>query len=544
MTRPYGPTSTDAPHLSTRSAWVHIGIALLAYSVAWYLGFWYWALPVGVLFAAAWLLPYRWWPAWVVAATLQATMLDMLYQRFTEQPPWPSLLHYILGMLAPPLLAMLGAILLHRGSGDSGRRAGMNGIVRLHLAALLVATLFAAKDLVYVLADGKVIDIDQRTGQILSTTHLATLNDAAALIPFALSHFIGAYIGVMLLVPLAMWWRTRSAQTRNRDILTFTAKYLLPVALAYLLLSDYFARAQAGEILRLLLLVAIMVAAMKEGWRGASLATLTVSLVIGVQDHLGTNPVHPLLLQSFIAITGSMGLLLGAARDELIRRDVEMSRLTHRLRETARRNQTQADNLRRWITSEMHDEVGQNLTALQMQLKLAENSSGLPALFAPMRQIIGHMRASVSTLLVGLRPAGLDEFGLCRTLNEGSIRQLMQAAGVDYHVRLRGDVHALERLPEAAQISLYRIVQEAATNTLRHAHASRFDVHLRIRAHEGTVQVVLRCADNGIGMVPGRRRPGGIGLDGIEDRVLSLGGRLRIHGDAHGTRLLVVLDLP
>ena len=81
---------------------------------------------------------------------------------------------------------------------------------------------------------------------------------------------------------------------------------------------------------------------------------------------------------------------------------------------------TQADDLRRWITSEVHDELGQNLTALQMQVKLAESASGQPGLFASMREIIGHMRASVSVLLGSLRPAGLDEFGLHRTLDEGA----------------------------------------------------------------------------------------------------------------------------
>lgn len=541
MTCSAGPAPSSPFRLSTRHALSRIGAALIAYAIAWQLGFWHWALPVGVLFVATWALPYRWWPVLVLAATLQGTLLDLLYQQFTEQPAWPSALHFMLGMVAPTLLVIPGVTLLRHQGDELGRPVDMPRVARLHVAALLVASLCALKDLAYVLADGQLIDIDQRQGTIISVHALGTADDLAILTPFVISHFIGAFVGIMLLAPLAMWWSTRQAQPHNRDILAFTATWLMPTAAAYLLLAEQFALMQASEILRLPLLVAVIVAALRHGWRGAALAIVLVSVTVGVQDHLGSVRVQPILLQSFIAIAGAMGLLFGAARDELSQRDREMTRLAERLRDTAHRNQTQADDLRRWITSEVHDEVGQNLTALQMQLKLAENASGQPGLFAPMREIIGHMRASVSALLGSLRPAGLDEFGLRRTLDEGSIRQLMQAAGVAYNVRLRGDVRLLERLPDDVQVSIYRIVQEAATNTLRHAGADRFDVGLRIGNTGNTIQVVLRCVDNGNGIDHTWRGRGGIGLNGIEDRVLSLGGKMRFRSSSRGAHLLAVL---
>ena len=515
---------------------------MVAYAIAWQLGFWHWALPIGVLFVAAWGLPARWWPLLVLATAVQGTLLDLLYQHFTEQPAWPSLWHFMLGMVAPALLVLPGVALLRYQGDELGRPVDVPRIARLHIAALLVAGLYMLKDLVYVLADGQLIDIDQRHGTVASVHVLGTASDAAILTPFAISHFIGAFVGIMLLSPLAIWWSTRGAQPHNRDILVFTATWLLPTAAAYLLLAESFSLIQASEILRLLLLAAVVVASLKHGWRGAALAAVLVSVTVEVQDHLGSTHVQPILLQAFIAIVGAMGLLFGAARDELLRRDWEMTQLAERLRDTARRNQTQADDLRRWITSEVHDEVGQNLTALQMQVKLAENASGQPGLFAPMREIISHMRTSVSMLLGSLRPAGLDEFGLRRTLDEGSIRQLMGAAGVVYRVRLSGDDRLLERLSDQVQVSIYRIVQEAATNTLRHAGADRFDVALRIGTAGNSVRVFLRCADNGKGLHHAQRSRGGIGLDGIDDRVLSLGGKMRFRITRRGAHLLVVLE--
>ncbi len=80
---------------------------------------------------------------------------------------------------------------------------------------------------------------------------LGTPNDAALLVPFALSHFIGVFVGIMLVVPLAMWWCTRRSESRNWEILLAGAKWLAPVAVAYLLSAEWFAHMQAAELLRL-----------------------------------------------------------------------------------------------------------------------------------------------------------------------------------------------------------------------------------------------------------------------------------------------------
>lgn len=499
-----------------------------------------WDISEGIAFAAFWSLPGRWWLWLSLAFVSQGTLIDAWRQSFNELPVWPSLWHYFLGTITPNIFTMIGVGWLRRHGDELDRPAKIAGIARLHVAALLVAALFAIKDLVYVITEGQVGEI-LTGGMIANMVPLGTPNDAALLVPFALSHFIGVFVGIMLVVPLAMWWCTRRSESRNWEILLAGAKWLAPVAVAYLLSAEWFAHMQAAELLRLLLLVTVVVFALQYGWRGAALAAFVVSLAVAVQDHMGSTAVQPLLLQSFIAIAGAMGLMFGAARDELTLRTREMGELADRLRDTARRNQTQADELRRWITSEVHDEMGQNLTALQMQIRLAENESGRPALFAPMREIAGHMRKSVSTLLGSLRPAGIDEFGLGRTLAEGSIAQLLRAAGMTYSLRISGDADALERLPDEAQVTLYRIVQEAATNALRHANASRFRVGLRVCSCGGSTGIVLCCADDGVGINPTGRRTGGLGLHGIEDRVIAIGGRLRIRGSGHGTSILAVI---
>jgi two-component system sensor histidine kinase UhpB len=297
-----------------------------------------------------------------------------------------------------------------------------------------------------------------------------------------------------------------------------------------------------------LLLPTVAWLAFRGGWRGAACGLSTASVLIAVLGRTHGDFTATREGQVLLVVAGTVLILLGVAIEslrirerELARRNDELDRLAKQLRETARRNQTQADDLRRWITGEVHDEVGQNLTALQMQIKLAENRTNEPQAFAPMREIVGHMRNAVSTLLNQLRPAGIDEFGLRRTLAEGSVAQLLRLAGVEYRLHIGGHADALDALPDEAQVSLYRIVQETATNALRHARATRFAVRMRVRRLGDGVHVVLRCADNGSGIDPDRRRAGGIGLEGINDRVASHGGRLRISSNAHGTRILAVI---
>lgn len=148
------------------------------------------------------------------------------------------------------------------------------------------------------------------------------------------------------------------------------------------------------------------------------------------------------------------------------------------------------------------------------------------------------MRRAVSGLLASLRPAGLDDFGLAHALREGTIRSLLDASGIAFDVRIDDTEGRLDRLDDGTQTALYRIAQEAATNAARHANATRVRLRVRIRPD----RILLGIDDDGRGLDLTDRTTR-IGLQGIRDRVLAIGGRLRLHGDASGTRLWVRVPL-
>lgn len=293
--------------------------------------------------------------------------------------------------------------------------------------------------------------------------------------------------------------------------------------------------------------------ALRSGWRGVAVSLPVAGIAVATVSIASGNTALATQVQLFLVVVGVASLLLGASVDELSARNSvlelansRLDRASEELREAARRNLGLSEDVRRWITSELHDELGQNLTALQTRLKLAEREAGASDQFAPAWDIIAHMRQSVSGLMASLRPAGLDEFGLASALQGGAIRELAESAGLAYRIRIEDDDNLLDRLGNDTQTAIYRIVQEAATNAVRHAGARRIDVALRARYVARYIRIGLSVCDDGRGIAAAtdKLHKPGIGLQGIRDRVLVLGGRLRLHSNAGGTQLIVGLQVP
>lgn len=201
---------------------------------------------------------------------------------------------------------------------------------------------------------------------------------------------------------------------------------------------------------------------------------------------------------------------------------------------------------RRLIARELHDGIGQVLTALRIDLGLiADMLPGAPgtaaARLAETRAQVGDLMNDVRRISAELRPSMLDDLGLLPTLNwlaEGFTRRL----GIPVAVRAG-------RWPEHAdpdvEIGLFRIVQEAVNNAVKHAGARRIDVRLAARGGDALLDV----ADDGEGFDVERvlRGPGGTlgsGLRGMRERVVQLGGEMQIVSQpGKGTTLHVRIPL-
>lgn len=191
------------------------------------------------------------------------------------------------------------------------------------------------------------------------------------------------------------------------------------------------------------------------------------------------------------------------------------------------------------IARELHDEVGQELTALALHLRALDDEVTSPTGVARLdvvRQALADTSTNLRELAVELRPSGLREHGLPSAIERQAAR-LNETTGIVVDVA----VGAIPTdLPDAIEIGLFRVVQEALTNVARHSGAANASVIANRRG--GRLRVVIE--DDGCGFDPSTPSER-LGLAGIRERVALLGGSLRIESDTSGgTTVIVELEVP
>lgn len=234
----------------------------------------------------------------------------------------------------------------------------------------------------------------------------------------------------------------------------------------------------------------------------------------------------------------------GVIRDVTRRKRAEeaVRRSYHQLRALSARV-TEAQELERTaIAREVHDELGGALTALCIDIAWIRKRLGadpekhekLLARLAAMGGIVESTLERVRQISAELRPQLLDQLGLVAAI-EWQAGEFQSRTGIRCHVRA-DDV----QVPRRVSTSLFRIVQECLTNVARHSGARSVDLRLS-NERKG---LVLRVQDDGAGISrDAARNPASLGLVGIQERALLLGGRARVRGGDGGTRVTVTLPL-
>ena len=189
---------------------------------------------------------------------------------------------------------------------------------------------------------------------------------------------------------------------------------------------------------------------------------------------------------------------------------------------------------RRRLSRELHDETGQALTSILLGLKGIEDAQGTDrflAALADLRAMAVATLQDVRRLAVELRPKALDDFGLVAALDRLTTTFTEQTGIVAHLESQLPDA----RLPSEIETVLYRVVQEALTNVVKHAQAQHVSVLLHARP--GKVAVVIE--DDGRGIAENDGSGDGIGLMGMRERVALVGGRLELESSGNGTTIVV-----
>jgi len=195
---------------------------------------------------------------------------------------------------------------------------------------------------------------------------------------------------------------------------------------------------------------------------------------------------------------------------------------------------------RRRIARELHDSLGQYLVGLKLNMDMVRQSPTRQDLWTQVDQLMQRCIAEVRTLSYLLHPPTMDAAGFV-----SATRWFVEGYGQRSGVKVTLDTpEDLGRLPDAIELALFRVLQEALTNVHRHSGAS--EAHVLVRQNSN--HLVLEVRDNGRGLPEDILRKfddtgagTGVGLGGIRERARELGGKLTLQSDSSGTLLSIVI---
>ena len=242
------------------------------------------------------------------------------------------------------------------------------------------------------------------------------------------------------------------------------------------------------------------------------------------------------LIVAFLATrhAGRLEARLALQRKEEELHQHELERLSSKLM------QAQEDERRR-IARELHDEIGQALSAIKLELAVVEKQglSRATTSLAEARTITERALQQVRDMSQLLHPSMLDDLGLPEATT-WHLNGFSRRTGINTGLTVE---NVAGRMPSAVEICIYRVIQEAVTNVARHAQATT--CHVEIRGVAGAVRVTVE--DNGRGFnaqAPASADRRGLGLISVRERVATLGGTLHVDSrTGEGTRLTVELPL-
>jgi signal transduction histidine kinase len=193
---------------------------------------------------------------------------------------------------------------------------------------------------------------------------------------------------------------------------------------------------------------------------------------------------------------------------------------------------------RKRISDEIHDSIGQLLSAINLQarhVKSQAGKNGSEADFNALLELITHTIDEVRQVSHRISPMMLYDFDLETSLRE-LVRQL--TAGTETTIKLELPDHPYQ-MNKQSEIGLYRITQELANNAIKYAHASVIQIALRVNGNRLSLQV----DDDGIGFIRSQHRSKGIGLHNVEMRARSLHGKFSLHSKP-GLGTSALIDIP
>ena len=260
--------------------------------------------------------------------------------------------------------------------------------------------------------------------------------------------------------------------------------------------------------------------------------------VVYLQNDIWETMITALILGAIIA--GTSVVRISSLEKESAVHQRASAQAEERLRLLSQQLVSSQEQERKALSRELHDEIGQLLTALRMELGNLERGRGQGADVDPhldqAKKLAESTLRTTRDIAMGLRPAMLDVLGLGAAL-EWQAREFSRRYNTPIRLEVDGD---LRDVPDPHRTYVYRIVQEGLTNCARHAQAK----NIHVKLEDSSTRLAVLVEDDGVGFDKHAGVAYGLGLLGITERVRELRGQLSIDSEpGKGTRIAVELPL-
>ncbi|MDC9588667.1 signal transduction histidine-protein kinase/phosphatase UhpB [Xenorhabdus sp. XENO-10] len=371
----------------------------------------------------------------------------------------------------------------------------------------------------------------------LSIAFLVSLTGGVMLVP--LCYLVWHYLFQNIWLPLTANLVSHQIQFHLKHVVLYILLFVLNIFLQVNLPNElrYFAP--------FCLVIPIILLAFRYGWQGAVVGTLLNSIaLIAARSGVSNMEITDLLLSLLVQTV--TGIMLGVAVQRQRDLNAQLKRQLHCNHSLSRQLVKAEESVRREIARELHDEIGQNITAIRTQANIIQRVEVAP-ISANCAKTIESLSLNIydttKGLLSRLRPKILDDLGLKEAIEQLLRDMKFESHGISVEIHWTTDsVMAIEQLSDTTKITLYRLCQEALNNAMKYSQADRIELHFSVKD-----MIHLLIQDNGIGC-KAEDHMKGFGLRGMRERVQALGGKFSIHGEkrqgdstSSGTDLSIIL---
>jgi len=492
-------------------------------------GFVIWYFPLGFQFIIFMFLPYRYWPIAVMGICIGSG----LSLRYEGSIYYEYLKHFILTFCM--ILHTLPIIFYAR-----------KYYINKHI--------FTLKSIIILVFLGMLVRLTNIGFYFISNTSVYDKVPPAEEFSIFLQHNIAAYPGVLMGVCvylLVRWFNDKQVKIPNltKGVIL---EYVLLVTIA--MITMFHLHPVTQEIMKLLLLLPIIWFGYKFTWLGSVFCAIWINIVL-LALLSNAEPDTLVGFQPFIVTYFLIGLVTAGLQieDKRSRKSLEEQRaqlantyrdlsvLKNQMQQLATDIVTTQEQEKKQLSQEIHDEIGQNITALRIAISLLDKQHKFQKEdlkhLRSMQDITENIYDNAYQLMHWLRPRIIDEQGLQDTLAGYFFSVQLQEKNIEYITAIPNDVNILN---DAVKIALFRTTQECVDNVLKHSCCSKCKLTISIQ----NSYIKLYFSDDGIGYPNATlKEKYGLGLRSIANNVIALGGSMSLENNNNGAELYVRLPI-